>query len=336
MSAAQDIIFHILAFFAVIAGLFHSGQNLNLQKTVVSITNPLSIESLRSRSYPGSEIAIEETLPPAKTYTRYIASYKSDGLKIYALLLIPNGAKPKNGWPVIVLNHGYIIPDKYTPDGNYIPYADAFAKNGYLVFKPSYRGHGKSDGVPTSSYYSPDYIIDDLNAIASIKKYPDANPSRIGIWGHSMGGQIALKVGVIDKNIKAVSVWGGVVAPINEIMNNWQNRVSYKPDPLDLRLRNEGKDLLTAAYGNPATNPTFWNLADPNSYLKDIKIPIQVQVGLADNQVPPDFSKGLYQRLRLIGKTVEYFEYPGANHDINQSFSKAMGRTIDFFNRYLK
>ncbi len=326
-----------MAFVALITGLFNfSSQPVNIQQTA-AVLNPLSIQSLRSRDYPGSSIVIEETLTPEVNYNRYIASYKSDGLKIYALLLVPKGVVPKDGWPVIILNHGYIIPEKYTPDGNYIPYADAFAKNGYIVFKPNYRGNGKSNGSPTSTYFSPDYTIDDLNAIASIKKYPVVNPKKIGVWGHSMGGNITLRDLVINiTDIKAAVIWGGVVAPVNDIMFNWQNNVSYKPDTEDLILRNKNKNALVNRYGTPLKNPGFWNSVDPTYFLEDITTPIQIDVGLDDNQVPSSFSRGLYNRLKMIGKTVEYFEYPGSNHDINQGFALAMKRTIDFFDRYLK
>ena len=47
-----------------------------------------------ARTYPGSDITIEQTLPPGSNYQRYYVSYLSDGLKIYALLTVPNGAKP--------------------------------------------------------------------------------------------------------------------------------------------------------------------------------------------------------------------------------------------------
>ena len=64
--------------------------------------NPLSIEYMRKQEYPGSNIVIEQTLPSGSNYDRYIASYKSDGLKIFALLTIPQGLKHKTGWPVII------------------------------------------------------------------------------------------------------------------------------------------------------------------------------------------------------------------------------------------
>lgn len=337
MDIIQNIFSNFLAFIALISGLFHSSsQPLNIQQTTIPL-NPLSIQTMRSQDYPGSSIKIEEILSSAGIYNRYIASYKSEGLKIYALLLVPKGIKPAGGFPVIILNHGYIIPEKYTPDGNYIPYADAFAKNGYIVFKPNYRGNGKSEGSPTSTYYSPDYTIDDLNAISSIKKYPDANPGKIGVWGHSMGGNITLRDLVVNvTDIKAAVIWGGVVGSYNDIMFNWQNRVTYQPDARDLMLRNKNKDLLISINGTPTTNPGFWNSVDPTYFLEDITAPIQINVGLADIQVPPDFSKGLYNKMKILDKTVEYYGYPGSNHDINQSFDIAMKRTIDFFNRYLK
>lgn len=336
MSAVQNFISGFIAFIALIVGLFHPTLSPTVKEPIVNL-NPLSIQAMRSRDYPGSEIKIEGTLTPAGNYNRYIASYKSDGLKIYAFLLIPKGVAPDQGWPVIILNHGYIIPEKYTPEGNYIPYADAFAKNGYIVFKPNYRGNGKSEGSPTSTYYSPDYTIDDLNAIASIKKYPKANPNKIGVWGHSMGGSITLRDLVVNTtDIKAAVIWGGVVGNYSDIMFNWQNRVSYKPDVEDLMLRNKNREILTGINGTPDTNPDFWNSCDPTYFLEDITAPIQINVGLADSQVPPDFSKGLYNKLKIIGKPVEYYGYPGSNHDINQGFTLAMKRTIDFFNRYLR
>src|SRR3989344_7482024 len=65
--------------------------------------HPLTIESLRRGEYPGSEIVIEQTLDPGVNYNRYIASYKSEGLKIFGLLTIPVSSsqqpKPEKGWP---------------------------------------------------------------------------------------------------------------------------------------------------------------------------------------------------------------------------------------------
>ena len=90
--------------------------------------HPLSIEAGRKTAYPGSPIKIEQNLPAGVNYSRYVASYQSDGFKIYALLTIPNGKKPATGWPIVVFNHGYIPPTQYRTTEKYVGYQDAFAR----------------------------------------------------------------------------------------------------------------------------------------------------------------------------------------------------------------
>ena len=100
-----------------------------------------------------------------------------------------------------------------------------FARNGYIVFKPDYRGHDQSEGDASGGYGSPDYTIDVLNATASVKRYPDADPNRIGMWGHSMGGHITLRSMVTTKDIKAGVIWAGVVASYPDLMSRWRRPV---------------------------------------------------------------------------------------------------------------
>jgi len=312
---------------------------VDIQSPVVAdeLVNPLQISQMRKNSYPGSDIVVEKTLSSASTYDQYISSYLSDGLKIYALLTIPKGKKPDSGWPVILFNHGYIPPDQYSTTQRYVAYVDAFAKNGYIVFKPDFRGHGNSEGQPEGAYYSPAYTIDDLNALASIKRYKDANPDKIGIWGHSMGGNITLRDLVVNtKDIKAAVIWGGVVGSYNDLMNNWQRKVSYHPSPRELALRNNYRQNLTSQYKTPSEDPNFWNSIDPTYFTSDITAPIQLDVGGADEEVPVAFSGSLYNKMKSEGKTVEYYVYPGSDHNISQDFTLAMKRSVDFFNKYLK
>ncbi len=305
------------------------GSNLALQ-------NPLSIEAMRSRSYPGSDIKIEQTLNDGSSYHQYIGSYMSDGLKIYGLLTVPNGNPPSGGWPAIIINHGYIPPGQYRTTERYVAYVDAFARNGYVVFKSDYRGNGSSEGQPEGAYYSPAYTTDVLNALASVKKMKGVNPDKIGMWGHSMGGNITLRALVVDLNdIKAAVVWGGVVGTYDELVNDWHN-TAYRPGPSELALRNRYRQNLINQYGNPKDNPAFWKTLDPNSYLSDILAPIQLDYGSEDEEVPVSFSEGLYNRLKQAGKTAESYSYIGADHNISQNLDLVLSRSVNFFNKYLK
>lgn len=309
-------------------------------------SNPLSIESLRKGSYPGSDLVIEQTLDPGSNYQRYIASYqsytslspkgdKSEGLKIYGLLTVPEGDKPKAGWPVIIFNHGFIPPDQYRTTERYIAYTDAFSRAGYIVFKSDYRGHGNSEGQALGGYGSNGYTIDVLNALASLKKYPMSDPERIGMWGHSMGGFITLRSMVISKDIKVGVIWGGVVASYSDLLTNWRRGTFTPPPQLSGRSR-RWRQQLTDQYGTPEQNPAFWNSISANSYLSDISGPLQLHHSVTDEEVPVEFSEKLYNQLKGLNKEVTLYTYPGDDHNISGNLNLALQRSVEFFDRYLK
>lgn len=303
------------------------------------ILYPLSIKAMRLKSYPGSDIVVEEKLSSGSNYDQYITSYKSDGLKIYALLTVPQSKNPPaGGWPVIVFNHGYIPPEVYKTTERYVAYVDVFARNGYIVFKPDYRGYGKSEGRPEGAYYSPTYTTDVLNAVSSLKRYKDANPERIGMWGHSMGGNITIRAMVVAKDVKAGVIWAGVVGTYQELLTKWSRARPWRPSTKEVVGHISSiRQHLVEQYDTPDKNPPFWYSIDPRYYLKDISGPLQLHQGLADEEVPILFSESLYKGLKESGKTVEFYTYEGADHNISEpSFNIAMRRSLEFFNKYLK
>jgi dipeptidyl aminopeptidase/acylaminoacyl peptidase len=246
-------------------------------------------------------------------------------------MTVPNGAKPPTGWPVIVFNHGYIPPDVYRTTGRYIAYVDQIASSGYIVFKSDYRGHDQSEGTPGGVYTQPNYSIDVLNAVASMKRYPDADPNRIGMWGHSMGGYITLRSMVISSDIKAASIWAGVVAPYPDLFLRWNAGAQWtNPAP------GSWVYSMEQSFGSVETNPDFWRSISANSYVSDINGPVQLHTGTADHDVPWQYSQMLYDELQQANKIAEFYTYDGDNHNISNNFSLAMQRTVEFFDKYLK
>jgi dipeptidyl aminopeptidase/acylaminoacyl peptidase len=164
-----------------------------------------------------------------------------------------------------------------------------------------------------------------------MKRYPDADPNRIGMWGHSMGGYITLRSMVISQDIKAGVIWAGVVARYPDLFTRWnagaRNTVA-EPGSWVYSLEQQ--------YGSVETNPQFWDSISANAYLDDLDRPIQIHHGTADHEVPIEFSEMLYDEMLETGQTAEFYSYEGDNHNISISFSLAMQRSVEFFDRYVK
>ncbi|MGI8420509.1 MAG: alpha/beta hydrolase family protein [Candidatus Levyibacteriota bacterium] len=308
-----------------------------LTPTKAPITSPLAIATMKAKSYPGSDLKIEQIMPSGSNYNQYLVSYQSDGLKIYGLLTVPQGIEPSGGWPVVLLNHGYIPPIQYSTETSYAAFVAPLATQGYIVFKPDYRGNGNSEGTPTQIYVSPDYVTDSMNALASIKKYKDANPNKIGVLAHSMGGNITLHELVMTKDIKAAVIASGVVSSYSDILVWWNKREATG-------VLTTANDLQTLAlvkqfvkdHGTPQTNANFYNAIDPTNYLSDVTAPVSILVGTGDNEVPSAFSQSFRDDLQKAGKNVEYHEYSGADHNLHPDAPAALAQTLSFFNAQLK
>lgn len=201
----------------------------------------LTIDALRKRRF-NSSIRVEADLsksPAARayadrffvdakpTYVSAMASYRSDGLRLYTRIDVPTTPPPAGGYPVIVFMHGWVGYDaakefhfSYTPASMYAEMLDAYAKAGFVVVTPGYRGHGTVDGViadgrasmaawDNATHVSPIlYAVDTLNLIDGLRSLERAdwrqwghgsrdvrlNLRRLSVAGHSQGGDVALIV----------------------------------------------------------------------------------------------------------------------------------------------
>jgi len=285
---------------------------------------PLSIEALRLRVYPGSEITVEKQIAATDKYTSFLFSYKSDDLKLYGLMYIPVTDDKNKKFPTVVVDHGYIPPEKYSTINSYHDISAYYASNGFLVFKPDYRGHASSQGSAIGPFRSVYYSIDVLNLISSIKTYPKTDINRLLIYGHSMGGEVTLRVLEISNDIKAATLWAPVSAPFPE------NTLFY------VRMGGEKAVEEFETTLKKEISPGDYDSISPLYFTEYIKVPILLQHGTADQEVPYDWSLRLNKEFDRTGVKYDFITYEGENHNLNvKSYPTVKRRDIEFFNRIL-
>jgi dienelactone hydrolase len=101
--------------------------------------------------------------------------------------------------PIIVMAHGFS-----GVTASLIPYAQHFADNGFVVLLFDNRNFGSSDGEPRQHINPYQQIADFRDAITFAQTLPDADPTRIGIWGSSYAGGHVLAVGACDRRVRCV------------------------------------------------------------------------------------------------------------------------------------
>ena len=339
----------VLIIFTVILLLFFfnfrsNDTSLNItQQTIEKIvTSPtpapfydLTIPYLQQRKYQ-SKLSDLEKYSQNSNYTSYLTSYDSDGYKINGLLTIPAGNQPAGGWPAIIFIHGYIAPSVYKTTKNYVSYVDYFARNGFVVYKIDLRGHNQSEGEPGGAYYSSDYIIDTLNAKAALTTSDFVNPDKIGLWGHSMAGNVVFRSLVVDQNIPAVVIWAGAVYSYQDFVKYRLNDNSYRPSITGAQ-RQRRRQQLFDKYGEFDPNNIFWKQVAATNYLDNVNSKIQIHHAVDDNVVNIGYSRDLIKILDKTNINHQLFEYQTGGHNISgDSFNTAMQRSVEFFEKYLK
>ncbi|HET6594519.1 MAG TPA: alpha/beta fold hydrolase [Anaerolineales bacterium] len=312
--------------------------------TVEELVFPFTIDGLRQHDFQSGKIHIRSTLAENDRFTSYLIDYPSDGLTITGVMQIPIGEGP---FPVILMNHGFFSRSVYD-SGDGTDRASAFlAEHGYITLASDYRSWGDSD-VGSSFFYS-GLVIDVINLLNAIPSIKQADEERVGMWGHSMGGGVTMKALTIDARIKAAVLYSPVSADFADIIARWGPGCFGDVAQGELIVGCNSSDIIPQdlpqnvqdAYLFVVSNEEGLKKVSPFYYLDDVKVPIQIHYGTEDGKylsgTPPQWSVKLTQGLRDSGKQVELLQYEGEGHSfIGQPWFDFMGRTLRFFDKYVK
>jgi dipeptidyl aminopeptidase/acylaminoacyl peptidase len=283
-----------------------------------------SFDSLSQKKFFQGEIKLTSQTRENEKFTTYVFTYQSDGKTISGMANIPNGP---GKFPVIVLLRGWVDRSEYYIGLGTERSANNFAEHGFLTLAPDFLGYGFSDwedqDILLARFYRP---VEVLNLIASILSLDKADPQKIGLWGHSNGGQIALSLLEITGKSYPTSLWAPVSLGFPESVLVYMgqeedvgNVVKEKID--EFSLKNDPKEYSIS------------------ECLNRIKTPFIIHQGKADALIKTSWTDTLVKELKKTGNQVSYYLYPGENHNFNyydDTGDILRQRDLEFFQKELK
>lgn len=307
---------------------------------------PLSIDELRAKHYSAT-LSYEHKLDDGPGFSAYLVSYPSAGLKVYAMVATPTSPPPAAGFPVLVVNHGtHPNPPRYgitaagvdsRPGDYYRAVPALYAKHGFLVVIPDYRGHNVSEGGEfahgflASGYYTED-VLALLSGLRSIK---NADLSNVFMWGHSLGGEVSLRVLLATDLIVGASLWSSVGGDI------WDQAYHYSrytdPTAVDSGTTPKAafdelrRDIMALGV------PYDWRLREPLFHLGYLKTPLIIHHSVGDDGADYTWSVRLAKELYLSGHSYLFYSYPGSRHFLEPpERDQAAARDVAFFRSLMR
>jgi len=286
--------------------------------------NVVSVPALVAHRYDGRGLRITDTLARQLAFTRYGVAYRSGPLTVTGVMVVPNRS---GRHPVVVIAHGYGDPARYTTGSMLEREQAMLAENGFVAFQIDYRNYAGSTRESTAPVARPlGYPADLVNAVVALKRahLSFTDPTRIGLFGRSMGGGVVLNALVARPHLARAAV---LYSPVSSLAaDNYRRWVADDPT---LRAR------VVNAFGTPQSRPAFWRQASARTYLDRVAVPLQINHGTADPVCPVRWSEATTRALKAAGKDVTLYEYPGEDHRFDRSWARFMHRSVGFLRREL-
>jgi uncharacterized protein len=127
-------------------------------------------------------------------------SFLSDGLKLSAVLHVPDKRRADERLPAFLVLHGFVG----SKDESHAEIqARMLEEMGYAALRFDFRCCGESEGE-RGQVRCFDQVADTKNALSFLATRPEVDPARIGVIGHSFGAAVAVYTAGIDSRVACV------------------------------------------------------------------------------------------------------------------------------------
>lgn len=132
-------------------------------------------------------------------------TFDSDGLKLSGIVNVPDGLKPGERHPVIIMMHGFGANKTGGPEW----ICHQFESWGYVALRFDFRGCGESGGE-RGRVIAMEEVSDACNAVTYMAAGPEVDPKRVALCGSSLGAGVAVYAAAIDERVAAVILEDGL------------------------------------------------------------------------------------------------------------------------------
>ncbi|MDQ3008218.1 MAG: hypothetical protein M3Q81_01330 [bacterium] len=326
-----------------------------------------NIPNLALRQYQASSIVVESVITEEDNFTGYLFSYRTLNKRMTGMLNVPKMEDPATPVPAIVMLRGFAPLSSYTTGVGTRNGGRYYANNGYVTLAPDFFGYGDSDAEPEDSWQArfekPINVIELMRSIenqtitipASLspsKVTQDIKISSYGLWGHSNGGQIALTVLEVTQQPIPTTLWAPVTAPFpysvlfftdeNEDegkgMRKWLSIFERDYDVFDFTLTKH-LDKLTAPiqlHHGTADEAALKSWSDDFAgKIRAENLQREKALALYDEKVAAGTPAAEVQQPQPPIQ-LNYYSYPGADHNLQPGWDTVVARDVTFFDQYLR
>jgi dipeptidyl aminopeptidase/acylaminoacyl peptidase len=287
-------------------------------------------EPKRLTSFADSYRAIAQP----NTWERFAVPCTDGSDEIDAWIMRPADFDASKTYPVLIDVHG----GPHTQYGeSFFDEAQVQSAAGFVVIMSNPRGGSgreqswgqsilgpKHHVAPGSGWGSVD--VDDVLAVldTALQRYPFCDADRVGMIGGSYGGFMATWLaGCHGDRFKAICSERAVNNMITEEFSSdiaTVFRVEIGPSPIE--------------------DPEEYRRISPIRFVRDINVPMLILHSEQDYRCPISQAEELFVAMRLLGKDVTFYRFPGEGHELSRSGSPIHRRqraeiVLDFFAEHL-
>jgi pimeloyl-ACP methyl ester carboxylesterase len=197
----------------------------------------------------------QDPVPPFPYTEIEVKVAVSPGVTLAGTVTMPAGDPPPGGWPGAVLITGSGPQDRNEEILDHRPFlvlSDALTRAGIAVLRVDDRGTAKSTGIFALSTTA-DFTDDAAANVAFLRAQPGVNPAKVGVIGHSEGGEIGPMLAARDEKVAFVVMLAGPGVPGREIIERQLEAISIAsgtPKDVAAKARETEHAVLAAAIAN--------------------------------------------------------------------------------------